>query len=198
MYSHNWMSLLLLLLNWNGCYSPNFPPSIALKWFSEHGCQCLVHRDEDPDILLESIYKEGLCSGYMPVSTLCSTFSFYSFILFSPFRLIKSWCANTCTVGYLRLQNPKTFFHDAANPILAPYLFLLSLCAQVVYEHYSLISLWHLFMPCGPRPPDRLYLKHHAHHRSILHPCVGISLGTPHTLGDSFGSQVFILKDNLP
>lgn len=36
-------------------------------------------------------------------------------------------------------------------------------------------------MPCVPHPPDRVYLKHHAHHRSISHPCVGISLGS----GDS-------------
>ncbi len=84
-------------------------------------------------------------------------------------------------MGYPSLQNRKTFFHDAANPILAPYLFLLSFCAQVVYELYSLISLWHLFMPCVPHPPDRVYLKHHAHHRSISHPCGGISLGS----GDS-------------
>lgn len=61
--------------------SLNFPPSIALRWFSEYGCQGLVHRDEDPDVLLESIYKEGLCSGKMLDASKYSMFHI-QFLLF--------------------------------------------------------------------------------------------------------------------
>ncbi len=58
-----------------------FSTIIARRWFSESGCQCLVHRDEDPDILLESIYKEGLCSDKMLYASKYSMFHI-QFLLF--------------------------------------------------------------------------------------------------------------------
>lgn len=175
MYIRNWVELKWWLFTPD---SLDFLSSIALRWFSKHGCQCLVHRDEDPDIALEAVYnriQNSFCSGTMLYASKNSMFHIQFLLFYYIFPLQAA-----CTVGYPSLQNPRTFSFP--------------LCPS----HLCLISLWHLFMPCVPDPPDRLSLKHHSHHWSISYSCVGISPWSPHTLGDSFGSQVFIPRENIP